>query len=271
MLNRFKQTGIAFFCILVLAISSSITTLEAATLHAVLVGDTNDKALGKGMKINIENMHDELSKAADLTGLELNVVMKYGKSTKRDQVIKQIEELEVGPDDVVIAFFSMHGYRTHSKDTQWPSLFFGQDLTGVDLDYIVNSISQKNPRLLIALADSCNIYASGINTLHAPSALAASFSINNYEKRNYKKLFLDSSGTIIASGSLPGTPAWGVNKLGSFMTIGLLESLQDVVKKKANASWENVFSQLEVRVDTYMKRYATKKIQTPQYVIDLNK
>ncbi len=269
MLNRFKQTGIAFFCTLVVAISSSIRTLEAATLHAILVGDTNDKALGKAMKINIENMHNELSKAADFTGLELNVIMKYGTSTKRNQVIKQLEELEVGPDDVVIAFFSMHGYRTHGKDTQWPSLFFGQDYNGIDLDYIVNSISQKNPRLLIALADSCNTYAHGINTLHAPSALAASFSINNYEKKNYKKLFLDSSGTIIASGSLPGTQAWGVNNVGSFMTMGLIESLQNVVQKKASASWENVFSQLEVRVGTYMKRYNTKKVQTPQYVIDL--
>ncbi|MBA3602591.1 MAG: caspase family protein [Parachlamydiaceae bacterium] len=272
MLNRFKQTGITFFCTLVLGLCSAITPLDAATLHAVLVGDTNDQALGKAMKINIDNMHQELSRAADLTGLELNVVMTYGKSAKPQQVIKQIEQLEVNPDDVVIAFFSMHGYRTHDKSSQWPNLFFGEDYTGVELDYIVNSIREKNPRLLIALADSCNVYVNGgqIKTLDSPSALGAQYFMKSYEKQNYKKLFLDSSGVIIASGSLPGTSAWGVNNVGSFMTMGLLESLQEVVKRKSNAAWEDVFSQLEVRVGTYMKSYGSKIIQTPQYVIDLH-
>lgn len=274
MFNRLKQTGILFVCTIILGFCSSANSLYGATLHAVLVGDTNDLKLGIAMKANMNKVYGELSKVADLTGLDLNVVMTYGKSTKRNQVIEQIEQLEIEPDDVVIAYFSMHGYRTPSKTTPWPNLFFGEDYTGVEFDYLVTTIKDKNPRLLIALADSCNVVFpnNAVDTFPPIMALGFGDYMSDLEISNYKKLFLETSGVIIASGSVPGTAAWGVNAVGTFMTLALLDSLHDIVLETTNVTWEEIFSQLEIRINNYIKRYPSKVVitQTPQYSIELH-
>lgn len=271
MFRLFKQSSMAFFFICIFGCCSFSTPIQAATLHAILVGDTNDLSLGRAMRININSIYKELEIAAEKTDLELNPIVAYGKLTNRKQVLEEIENLNVEPNDVVIAYFSMHGYRTDHNQTIWPNLFFGEEHNGIDMDYIIASLREKNPRLLIALADSCNKYLnSSIDTMYAPTALGWTDFFFADQQKNYKKLFLDSSGIIIASATEPGTVAWGVNKVGSFMTMSFVESLHDVVGRTKNVSWEEVFSQLEIRVGSYLKKYKSKNIQIPQYVIDLH-
>lgn len=247
------------------------TTLSAATMHVVLVGDTNDGKLGKAMKINIDKMYKEMKVAADKTDLDLHVVMDVGTSTNRKNVLNHIDQLEVKSDDVVVAYFSMHGYRTNNKVSHWPNLFFGQDYTGVELDYIVDTISKKNPRLLIAIADSCNnpLPDNAVNTIKK-RALPLEFVTlqqDEIEKQNYRKLFLETSGVIIATGAIPGEFAWGINGVGTFLTMSLIDGLREAVKVEDYASWELILTQLDERVNLYMGSASGTTRQNPQFAI----
>ncbi len=274
MTHLFNQKGMIFLCTLILGFCSSMNSLYGATLHAILVGDTNDRKLGTAMQANINNVYDELRKISDLTELELNITMTSGKSAKRKHVLRQIKELDIQPDDTVIAYFSMHGYRTSTKTTTWPNLFFGEEYNGVSFDYILKTIKDKNPRLLIAMADSCNVYfpTDKVDTFGSLMAFGFGNFLTDLEKNNYKKLFLESSGVIIASGAVPGTVAWGIKDVGSLMTMAFLDSIHDVVLQEDDVSWEEILSQLETRIADYIKYHPSNvpKTQIPQYAIEIH-
>ncbi len=263
----FKRSIITILCGLVLG----LTTLEAATMHVILVGDTNDGTLGNAMKINVNKMYNEMSIAADKTDLDFHVIMASGATANRNHVLRQINQLEVGEDDVVVAYFSMHGYRNNSKVSQWPNLYFGEDFTGVELEYIVDKVSKKNPRLLIVIADSCNnpVRDNAINTIkkRALAVEAKTPLQEEIERQNYSKLFLETSGVIIVTGAIPGEFAWGINGVGTFLTMSLIDGLNAAVKRKGAASWELIFSQLDQRVNRYM---GSNGRQNPQFAIMTN-
>src|SRR5271155_3631153 len=126
----------------------------AADLHAILVGDTTDSSLGTAFEKDLEFMQEKLKKIAKNTNLNLNVTLLQGNSVTPKKVLRQIESLQVSPDDVVVVYFTIHGFRTSSKASQWPSLYFGVSQQGVDFEAINEVVKNKNPRLLLSIADS---------------------------------------------------------------------------------------------------------------------
>jgi hypothetical protein len=59
--------------------SSLPVPLEAADLHAILVGDTTDSELGYAFQKDLDLMHREVKKIADETGLSLNFSLFHGR------------------------------------------------------------------------------------------------------------------------------------------------------------------------------------------------
>lgn len=275
MLHPFKKTGFVLLCTLMFGFFGSAQTIEAATLHAVIVGDTNDEDIGDSTDIDIDNMYYYLKRAASKSGLSSNVNMIYGNSATRDNVIKKIEQLEVGPDDVVIAHFAMHGYRFRDKESIWPNLFFGESDNGLELEYVIAKIREKNPRMFFAIADTCNSYVKkgSISTKRDIGWIDWIFGIT--EKKNFQKLFLNYSGSIIASGASPGQSSWGNDTVGGYMTASLVESLKEVLghENEEDVSWEAIFSQIEGRVEKLMNPDGDEDpvVQTPQFQIDLQR
>lgn len=242
--------------------------LEAATIHALLVGDTNDASLGNAMHKNINSFHAELQKISILTGLELHAIVVTGTETKLERVLSHVENMDVQADDVVITYFSMHGYRTPSKQNQWPNVFFGQEGAGLDLDYVVQEIIQKNPRLYLAMADSCNnVIPDGYIPTIAKMALNFQLLLN--EQKNYKKLFVESRGIIISSGSEPGQYSWGNPYVGTFLTMSFLTTLKNSVGKP-EVTWFDVIEGTKSEVANYMRIYNIDPPQVPQFHIILD-
>lgn len=267
MFTILKKQSAAFLCLFLFL----FTSLQGATIHAILVGDTNDRTLGVAMQMDLDMMHKELSEASRITGLKYNVIMTTGRSVNADNILNQIDQLKIEPDDVVVAYFSCHGYRTSSKTSRWPNVFFSNESRGIELDLIVDILSQKNPRLLIVMADSCNNVINGIPTVSKPkkSAKARALTRQQRIKQNYTNLFVKSSGVIILSGSIPGQFSWGVNNRGCFTTLAFIDELKNAVTGIQPASWEGLLGKLESRISTLQRPYGENVVQTPQYEINL--
>lgn len=249
--------------------------LHGATLHALLIGDSHDDILGEAIIEDMNHMHKAVKKIANITKLSKNEIQLCGSQATRKNVLQEIKQLHVGPDDVVIAYFTMHGYRNESKSSRWPDLFFGEDDAGADLNFFSAALSEKNPRLLIVLADCCNVYVK-------PGEISSTWRLKTHVhhhrlargstiKNNYERLFLGTAGVIIASGSEPGEPSYGSDEEGSLFTLAFVDSLELVAEDEEQASWEEVFEEIEEYIEEETdEEDGMDEPQTPQYKLHIH-
>lgn len=272
----------------------SVGQAHAATLHAILVGDTIGAEYEFGG--NLDAMKREVKKIAALTGLELNACVYEGMQVRKDSIISTIAKLNIQPDDAIILCFNMHGSRSHNKMNRWPDLDFKIDigLIGegghVDFNDINQLVKSKNPRFLLSIADSCNAYRNEIdfddeeedNEEHVVvsvdypdppyeriglSEQEIDFLKNSADEDDlelYRHLFLEYKGSVVISASSPGETAikWPVT--GGVYTTNLLRSLCYASMNCNTQDWKEILEQasLETEKEIMLKE---KTLYTPQY------
>lgn len=235
-------------------------SVEAANLHAIIVCDTQADTIGTSVEADLLRVQQEIVKISQNTGLETKLKI-FQKNQVNDHILSYLDQQTVAADDVVFFFFSGHGYRTESKGANfWPNLYFTPIKRGVDFYQVTQSIVEKKPRLLIAIADCCN---NILNEEYAPpllkkSGLALRAQSKNYTKINYQHLFLKKKGVILVSSSEPGEFSWAT-KSGGLYTLAFFEALNKEVNASHLPEWSVILDNASLKV---MRRDIG---QTPQY------
>jgi len=240
-----------FFCFLCFSYQT-----EAGELIAVLVCDTEASNIEDASAADLESMRREASRICQHTGLSLREVV-FSENLRPKPFYRTLKALSVTDEDVVLFYFSGHGYRTPSKENPWPNLFFSASKSGVDFFEVTRRLEQKRPRLLISIADCCNNilpthYAApvyhGSLFAKAPSRVVL----------NYQQLFLEQTGTVIVASSEVGEYSWCISK-GALFTLAFVESLQIETKKRAGeADWQTLLDRAA---------YTVRARQHPLYLI----
>jgi hypothetical protein len=231
---------IFFALALQIVASCSFSLLEGANLHAIIVADTKDRSIGRSVNQDLLNMKSIASKIAKNTSLKLKSSVLSSKNASPSKLLACVKKLKVGKDDVVFFYFSGHGYRTASKgNIPWPNLEFSSLNKAVEFELITKKLSEKKPRLLLAIADACNgliadAWAPLVVYKSAEKALA-----KDQIQENYKKLFLKTKGRILITSSESGELSW-CGSDGSLYTNAFLRQLQSVVSSLQTPSWENL-------------------------------
>jgi hypothetical protein len=232
-----------------------------ATLHALLVGDTNDQSIGRSVETDLANFNKLLRSIEENTGLAVQKITvtggELGRGKGRDTVLQKLQSLTVaGGQDLVIFFYSGHGGRMSTKQTKWPSLGVEGVATSpdrlLDLDVVFDELQKKNPRLLIVIADACNSVIDA----------QRSFEKNTEQVESYRKLFLGYQGTIIASSSKIGQYSWGNPEFGGLFTRQFLDGLNKHLAS-SNPTWENLMKDATQTISIPMPG-AKQQVQIPQ-------
>lgn len=212
-----KHVGIMLFVIVVVVLAGMA---EAATLHAILVADTTNPRGGDSMQSDLSNMWAFLNKIATNTPIPLNPRVFQGDSLTPDNVLGAVYLVDVNQDDVVFFYYAGHGA---SGSSAFPMMYFGGG--AVDMAQVISGLYNKKPRLLIALADCCNVFLTeGMES-------APFLPIKPINQESYHRLFLNSSGVVLAAGAAPGESAYGYSRGGIFTNAfltqceGMLDSL----------------------------------------------
>lgn len=269
-------------------------TLEAASLHVILVGDSLNDQDPTGFEGGVDLWRREAKKIAAYTGLELEGVIFEGHHCRIEHVMRYIEELKIESDDIVILYFAMHGSRTKEKTNRWPDLSFSLDQQKIDFNLFNDLLREKNPRLFLSIADSCNNIVSDrvssnqvnnqlylgqeeedrqvfTNTSSFTSLLVGSTS--NELLAKYKRLFLDHSGSIIISTSSPGQFSIKHCLTGGVFTTQLIETFRK--KEPATAiHWNRLLSdvtrQTTHKVESLKTELDLAESQIPQFELNLS-
>jgi hypothetical protein len=265
--KMFRQSFLCMTAFILVCSFGMAKTVEAASLYAILVGDTLDDSIGDHCQQDLYQMQAELQKISRYTGLKLNLLVFQGRLAMPQSIVQQVLELALTSDDVVILYFSMHGYRTQSKSDPWPNLYFSLVNQGLDFNAINQMVINKNPRLFISIADVCNnLIPDGVVPTLQPRHAALSQEASVLRKKNYTRLFLQSSGVILLSGAIPGQYSWS-SAAGGVYTSAFLKTLKKEVEASKEASWYVIAE--ETMKKTLERTHDLEEPQTPLQFIQI--
>ncbi len=230
-----------------------ITT--TATLHSIIVADINDTGIGADRDVAaMQELTATIRRTTSLSGQDIVITAGRGKS---QQIQNTLNSLSVGPDDVVLFYYSGHGANPGGDD-RWPTLGVEGQYGGnlLKLSSVKDILAARNPRLLIAIADACNKIEPGIVSLGRQEADQPS---------GFRKLFLGYEGYIIASSSVPDQYSFGDSDRGGFFTNQLLEVLNEV-QASSNPDWETVKAAATKEI---VVNFPGQKTQSPQMKVNV--
>ncbi len=187
---------------------------------------------------NIKAYFTEVSKDLNIP-IKVYDVEFYSSASK-----KFISDFKCGPNDIVFYYYSGHGFRYDDQDVVWPFLNVCKsnndpiEKCALSLNWIYQEIQKKGPRLTITMGDCCN---SLIGMNEPKMSLSRSLSYRSqHEPAGYKKLFLETKGTVVVSGSIPGQYSLGTED-GGIYSNSLIEVLKNSRENSA-VSWQAVLA-----------------------------
>jgi hypothetical protein len=260
-----------------LALASSLSlSANAANLIAIIASDTLDTKIGASVQADFDHMRQQMQKIANYTGLNLQEILIKEDATTPHVLLQKIKEIKATKDDVIVFYYSGHGFRTQSKgDSPWPNLYFTQsgnkdsygqfDGEGLKYELVMFKLMEKNPRFLLTMADVCNSF---INESYAPPMVNRAFFAAAPEakiRENYRHLFLDEAGMINLTSAKIGEYAWGGSRGGEF-TNAFIDSLANETKFAQAANWHTVIDNATMTVVNNSSKNAStapKKVQHP--------
>lgn len=238
----------------------SASSAYAQSIHLLLIGDTNDRSIGQSVVVDLGHIQTLASKISKETGMPLKTQTIKGADFKEAKILSLLENVRSGPKDMVFFYYSGHGYRTRGTKTKWPLMYVPDARNdGIDFQLVIQKLESKNPRMIIAFVDACNSYSDSSRAVNLRV-------LKEIPKENYKKLFVDFSGRIYASGSTPGQYSFGDDENGGLFTDNWLRTL-DVSLRSSNPTWKGIMEIAGRPLNTDVRSQPT---QNPQYEIKNN-
>lgn len=197
------------------------TVMTAQTLHVVVFCDTNDESIGENKEAERKIIINEMQTIAEILegyGYDSELTDCHGNYCNKNNLIKTIQGLDVGPQDVVFFYYGGHGSRAVGNDEDpFPQMCLGEDYqeNWVPATLIKNIVMNKRPRLAIILTGCCNKEDSGVSIKSVVSE-AAYTKEANIDKTAYKKLFLDATGLVMMTSSKAGQYSYSGKEGGVF-------------------------------------------------------
>ncbi|NII27756.1 hypothetical protein HB364_21920 [Pseudoflavitalea sp. X16] len=241
---------------------------KVVTLHTIAFADTYDPAIGKFCQQDLNNISREFEYIAVAANLKYEDHNKHiltinNFSTKAiDSILKTSWKGETFSQyDVLIVYFSSHGYRVSEDTTLFPNLAIENEaFKGINSYSLHQHIrNQVRFNLQITIIDACNKIAHEIketvNYIKTPGLIqnqqppestiqpsSIPIIVNSIDRINYTELFRNVSGEVIITSSQPGYYSYPDPRGGSFFTNSLINSLHREKSLKNNTkNWQNIF------------------------------
>lgn len=239
----------------------------AATLHTLIVVDTTDISVGSLIAQNEPLLINLATDAAEATGLELNLQVVDGLACRSEDIFAALASLRVKPDDAILFYYSGHGFRTPNKiESEWPNLYLSMEGTGIKLDTIVDKLSKKKPRLLIAATECCNSFVEdGMIPIIEKKVFNRAQA--NTKRDNYIKLFQKASGLVVITSSKPGQFSYVNWEGGGFMTRSFFEVMNDYLNRQG-ANWNQILEATKRKTFEFGKQFFNIE-QEPIYKVNI--
>ncbi|MCU0404817.1 MAG: caspase family protein [Chitinophagaceae bacterium] len=230
----------------------SLSSQELKTrIWMIIAVDTLDPSVGKASKqdmLNMTEMFKNIAADMDLPDPKIRYIM--GKNFNKKALTQALTQfLKPDPDDIVIFYFSGHGYRLPIDKNDYPRMIVSNkwtEATLYDESFAVADIrkilenKREKARLTFIINDCCNTIfplprvkgRSYMGTRSLGSVVAT---------HNFIKLFMEPKGIIQLGSSSIGEKSVGNPTIGGYYTSEWLFYLnQSLSRFGKGVSWENI-------------------------------
>lgn len=252
--------------------------LPANTIHTIIFADTNDQSIGQSVRVDVKKFQNWANMVADALktdGYSQKVYNYSGNLCSKSNLLDVVNNLYC-TDDIVLFYYSGHGSRSINDVSKFPRMCLGANSTDqfLSVSQLNTLLQQKNPRLLIIIADCCNSYFDGSIPMGRMVAMGSTAGRVSYPTSKIRELFTKRRGNIISAGATKGEYGWSGNFTGGLFTNSFIESFDFSIERGETASWNVIFKDtkdltFELSQIAYLDRIITKT-QTPVYEININ-
>jgi caspase domain-containing protein len=219
----------------------------AQTIHLITVADTRDANIGSGTAGNTTQIVEFVTKAAGEMKVTVSRQDVSGSAFSCQRIKEALDQVKPGSNDVVIFYYSGHGFRSEGSTSKFPELFCGQEAFSGGAPRLVDIASQladKKPRLMLVVADSCNVlFTQPVPPL--PAAAIAAVPVSRLKQ--YQNLFLRHKGTLTMSGSIKDQFSWYLPSTGLF-TQQFVRALDAATQPNKEGLWSEVVQAAVVEI-----------------------
>ncbi len=241
-----------FRALLALSLSVSFAG-RAQTLHAVLVADTRDPLLRRACAYDLDLMHQQVTQVAAALGYRLDEHLLTGDDFSRKRLDSVLRALSPQPDDVLLFYYTGHGYNQAVRPDRYPVLMLEKDAARLRrnprLAAIHALLKSKKARLCVTLGDCCNNVVTSTRGMVGKRIFPKGvLPLTDSLKTAYRTLFLNVTGDALIASSAPPQQACAHPDSGSFYTRAFDEALLMASRYRAPVSWEILLRDAQTRL-----------------------
>ena len=258
-------------------------TVTPAKLHFILVANTNDPRIGYSVQKDVINISSQIKDVATFLGLPLNLVEVSGTKFGKAGVETALNNLNPGLNDIVIFYYSGHGYSNDRNAAEaYPQFDLRQSrfddvlVATLNASEVLTRIKSKNARLNLVITDCCNSSLGMLKPEGKNFALTTK-SLMSWEKSYCYDLFMNSKGTVIATAAKKGQYAYGNTDVGGYFTSNLITSMEKYLSKfqTSTPTWQEIIAEAQTTtVSLSLTNLCTANAscrQDPVYAVTVNK
>lgn len=256
------------------------TNTTPPKIHFIMVANTEDARIGAGVKKDVNNLYSEIKDVSTFLKMPLNYVEISGSNFGKEKVEAAINNLKPGSNDIVIFYYSGHGYSNdQNASLLYPQFDLRQSrfddifVATLNVQDVYNKIKAKHARLNIVLADCCN---SSLGTLKPEGkSFALTTKSLSWDRNFCNELFMNSRGSVLATAAKKGQYAYGNTDVGGYFTSNFVTAIEKYLSKFQSTAptWDKIISEAQTTTVSLslsnLCKENTSCRQDPVYSVDV--
>ena len=222
---------------------------KATRLIMILVANTDDLSIGTTCKVDKDATYNTFSQLAEFLKIQFEPRLIHGKDFSKVNVDNAINSIQPGPNDIVVFYYSGHGFNDVNSSYKYPFLdlrdksfqSYGPPYT-LNIEEIYQRIKSKNARLNLVFSDCCNADPSQSNILSSEGATTRNSSIGWNIANCYGLFMNEKKQSILMTAASKGELSAG-NSTGGIFTFNFRETLEKLIGPfYNNVTWDQILT-----------------------------
>lgn len=194
------------------------------TMHLIVVANTEDLNIGNTCKLDKDRTLKMYKDLAAFMNIEFKPKEIYGDTYSKENVQKAVMDLYPGSQDIVVFYYSGHGFSDPGATRQFPNMALSgksyeeAKLNSWSIEDVFNIIKKKGARLNLVISDCCNNSPEDNPniTCDIPQTRTSELS---WSIENCKTLFMNPKPTsILVTAAQKGEMSSGNGIVGGYFT-----------------------------------------------------
>lgn len=262
-------------------------------LYLLVVADTLDSEIGSSCSQDMKRIVETFGGLTSYLGIKFFPKTICGKDYNKKNVQTAITTLRPSSNDIVVFYYSGHGFRLPENLRQFPNLKlknfknerknFRDSVTWIrkdrqdnityslNIEDIFNSIRKKGARFNLILSDCCNsdIFASNAKGTKPGKTKGSGI---EWSEDNVRTLFLNKNPmSILATAAASGQKAASNDNFGGFFSFYFKMAMENYSSKlKNNVNWDLIMQDTQKQTAFKARHTYCEKPYIPENICQQN-